>query len=113
MHETPSPRKNRRLNRRLPPKGRVKVVCQKGSMWMGADLALSVLDLSESGARLAVRSALAPGQQMSLTLDSPTNVRPVRRLGTVAWALALADGVHVVGISFDKRLDYTDLLHLT
>jgi hypothetical protein len=105
--------KNRRLNWRRPPNGLIGVVCQKGSLGLGLNLALSLVDLSEDGACLLVKEALNLGEEVCLNLEAPGNRRPVRCLGQVVWVQPRSEGVYSVGIRFEKRVAYADLLHLT
>jgi hypothetical protein len=110
----PSQRKtNRRGSRRFPPRGRVKVTCRKGSLDLGPNLGVALLDASETGARLVLSVGLVFGQEVFLTLDSPTGGRPPRRLGTIVWTVAAADGTFLTGVQFAKPLRYTELSHVT
>jgi hypothetical protein len=59
---------NRRGSRRQQAKKSAAATCQKGSLGLGANLALSVLDVSETGIRLLARAALRTGQQVVITL---------------------------------------------
>jgi hypothetical protein len=102
----------RRLCRRARPRGRVRVSCRKGPLDLGPNLAAGLLDVSESGARLALREALRPGQEVTVGLLGPGQ-QTVRVLGVVAWALPDADGGCVAGLRFERRLSYQDLQHLT
>jgi hypothetical protein len=104
---------NRRASRRLAPKARVKVVCRKGSLDLGRNLALALLDASETGLRMALSQALEPGQDVSLTLDRPTGGPRITRVGMVVWAVPAADGSFIVGIHLQKHLPFADLAHLT
>jgi hypothetical protein len=97
---------------RRPPRGRVKVVCQRGALELGANLALAVLDVSETGVRLQLKEGLRPGQEVSITLEGPCSPRPVRRVGRVVWSVPSADGTHCAGVSLDKRLEYREFLDL-
>jgi hypothetical protein len=113
MSQPPPRKNNRRRSQRRPPRSRAKVVCQKGSLWLGVNLTLSVLDMSQDGVRLAIKAALLPGQEVSLSLEGPVLQRKILRVGTVMWSLPLADGAHAVGIALQKHLEYTDFLQLT
>jgi hypothetical protein len=72
-------------------------------------VALALLDLSESGARLVIREALTLGQRVYLVLEGPAGGRPVRRQGTVAWSVPAADGTHCVGVKLLRRLGTEEL----
>jgi hypothetical protein len=82
-------------------------------MWLGPNLALAVLDVSESGVRLIQKTALALGQEVSLTLDHKARNCTIKRLGRVIWSVALADGTFATGISFEKYVEFADLQRLT
>ena len=105
--------RNRRLSRRRPAKSRVKVVCRRGALDLGPDLAVALLDLAETGARLVVKDALLPGREVSLSLAGQSTLRPIPRVGNVAWCVPAADGTFCVGVSFQKRLPYRDFLELS
>jgi hypothetical protein len=100
---------NRRLTRRRVPKGGTRVVCRKGTFGLGADLAFSVLDISESGIRLLVRQSLAEGQEIELGLTGPGQGRTQRLLATVVWCVPAADGRCCIGARFERTLPYKDL----
>jgi hypothetical protein len=102
---------SRRLRRRETKPG-VQVTCRPGSHGLGADLALSVLDISEEGARLRLKAPLQPGQEVEVTLQGVGTPRPVRMPARVAWSVAAADGSHCVGLAFEKTLTYRDFLSI-
>ena len=107
------PAKNKRAFQRRPAKGKVKVTCRKGSMDMGANLATGLLDVSESGIRLMVKTSLPVGQEVSVGLEGPLHMRPVVRQGKVMWCVQSTDGDHCVGIQLEKYLAYEDIRRLT
>ena len=113
MTEPTSAGHNRRLSRRRPAKGRVKVACRRGALDIGSNLALSLLDVSETGARLMVKQALEPGREVSIGLEGQSSIRPIPRVAVVAWCVAAADGAFCTGVIFQKRLAYRDLLELS
>ena len=102
---------NKRRCRRRPPKGRAKVICQRGALHLGPNLTIAVLDLSETGVRLTVKELVNGGQEVSLELEAPASARAVKLLGTVVWSGASADGGYCVGIRFQKQLAYRDFLN--
>jgi hypothetical protein len=102
---------NRRAGRRLPPRARVKVTCRKGSLDLGPNLAVTLLDISQSGARLVVRGELAVRQEVFLTLEGAASGRQARRLAEVVWCVPVADGASCVGLRLQKPLPYADLDH--
>ena len=96
----PSFTKNQRRSRRSAPWGKVRVTCQRGAVGLGPNLALGLLDVSETGVRLRVKDSLRPGRVVALGLEGPSNSRPLTRLGTIIWSVPSTDGSHCVGISF-------------
>ncbi len=107
----PSPR-NRRRSRRRPAQRGLKAECRRGSLDLGKNLAVAVLDLSEDGARLVLREALREREAVTLWLTSVNTPRPLHCPGTVAWAVPAADGTYCVGVQFDRRLGYADFSRL-
>jgi hypothetical protein len=84
----------------------VEVVCFRGALGLGHNLAVSLLDISESGVRLVVRTQLTVGEEVELNISMPWFGRPVKRLGEVTWCLP-RDGKHFsVGIRLQKDLGY-------
>lgn len=71
-------------------------------------MARTLLDLSLDGARLIVSTALASGQEVSLTLEGPWHREPLARAARVRWCAALADGSFCVGVLFEKTLPYAE-----
>src|SRR5438132_27977 len=95
---------NRRRARRCPVRAHVHVECRKGCLGLGPNLAVVALDISETGARLVVQDTLMAWEEVEVLLSGSGVPRPLKRMGKVAWCLALADGRHAIGVSFDKPL---------
>lgn len=111
--DDPNPQKNRRGNPRRNARAKVKVGCYKGSMDMGPNLGVSLLDVSESGVRLIVKTALPGKQEVLITLEGRGHNRPIKLPGVVVWCQALEGGNCALGVRLDKFLDYRDLLEVT
>ena len=104
--------RNRRLNTRRPVKNRTKVLCRKGGLDLGPNLAAGTFNVSETGVRLALQEELPVGQEVTVTLECMALQRPLRVLGNVIWCRP-GEALWEVGISFQKRLKYPDYLRLT
>jgi hypothetical protein len=113
MSEVNTRKTNGRGSLRRSPRGKIKIWCRRGALDLGPNLALSVLDISETGVRLILREPLRLGQEVSITLEGAGGVKPAKRLGKVVWSVPSADGSHCTGVSFEKRLDYRQFLELT
>src|SRR4051812_12478558 len=96
---------NKRRSRRAPPKGTTKVRAYKGPMGLGPNLAVAILDVSETGLRLVLRSDLPKGQEIEVNLDN-VSTKPIKVIADVIWSLPMADGNFCVGVSFQKPLRY-------
>jgi hypothetical protein len=104
------PQVNRRYSRRQPPRSNVQIECRKGCLGLGRNLALSLLDLSETGARLMASTGLDDGQEVELVIRGGTDLkRPAR----VVWTLPAENNRFVVGIHFQSCLAYGDLQRLS
>lgn len=121
MSETPSDksterstmRKNRRRSLRRTARRSGKAICYKGPHDMGPDLALSLVDVSETGALLMVKATLERDQEVTLILDSPCFRRPTKFSGTVAWCMPFKPGAYCLGVQFRTSLNYEDLNYLS
>jgi Tfp pilus assembly protein PilZ len=109
MNNPVPPQQNRRRFHRKKPKKSTKVVTFKGSSGLGYNLALSLLDLSETGIRMVVRDSFQTGQDVEVNLESICHQRPIKVLGKVVWCMQAADGSHCVGIHFYRPLPYADI----
>jgi hypothetical protein len=110
-------RNNRRLSARKRPRGKPKVACYRGAFDLGTNLALALLEVSETGALLVLRAALEPRQEVTLLLQGQGHQRPVRMSGRVVWCGPTSDGAEPAsfraGVEFEKRLPWSDLIHLS
>jgi hypothetical protein len=108
----PQPRRNRRLTRRKPPRGKVRVACYRGTHDLGPNLASGLLEVSESGARLKLRSALDAGQEVMLLLEGQGHLRPLRMPGNIIWCAATTEGTFLAGVRFQRQLPWSELQHI-
>lgn len=102
-------RPNKRLARRRSAKKSLGVTCLKGTLGLGKNLALSILDVSETGVRLVVDCPLHPLQEIEVILSVPLQAKPIKALADVTWCVPAADGNYCIGASFRRRLNYADL----
>jgi hypothetical protein len=107
-----APRPEHRSSRRKPPKGTTKVRAYRGALGLGANLAVALLDVSETGARLLLKADLPKDAEIEVHLDNIVH-RPVKALANVVWSVATADGKYCVGARFQKLFPYPDLLSLS
>jgi hypothetical protein len=110
--DKPTKRLPRPRARRNPPKTTCKVSCRRGSVGLGPNLALAILDVSELGIRLRVREALDPRQEIEVGLEGLGHACPLRVPAQVVWCVAMADGFYCIGARFQSRLTYHDLQKL-
>jgi len=103
---------NRRRAVRRKPRSYVRLECRKGSMGLGVNLAMTLLDVSETGARLVVRQELPLTQQVEVVFAAHGTNQNVKRQAVIRWQLKLDDGKYCLGIEFEKRLAYAEWLNL-
>jgi hypothetical protein len=97
---------NRRSALRRTPKGSAKVHCYAGKYGLGPNVAVGLLDVSEYGVRLIVKTAAKPGREIEIGLETVRGQRPTVVKAEVAWCVELADGNFCLGARFDKPLDW-------
>ena len=74
---------NSRKSPRRPPRGATKVVCRKGTLGLGPNLGVRLLDVSEGGVRLLVKTELVKGDGVEVVLVPPAGGKDVVRRGEV------------------------------
>ncbi len=104
---------NRRSSRRRPPKGGTKVRCYRGPMGLGANVAVSTLDVSENGAALVVKTAFRRGEELEINLEGVVHRRPIKKTAIVIWCLPTSEDRFVIGVRFQGALSYADLNDLS
>jgi PilZ domain len=104
--------RNRRRSQRRRPRNSVKLQCRKGAHGLGADTALSVLDISDTGVRLVVSQEFVPGAEVEIIITGYGMKQPIKRLGVLRWQLKLENGTFCTGVEFQKRIDYRDWQNL-
>ncbi len=101
-----------RVGMRHPPREGAQATCRPGGPITGPDLALSLVNLSDAGARLILAAPLAVGQSVEMELLAPGWKRPVRRSRGDVWGRRLEDETFQAGISFSKTLALIELRDL-
>lgn len=105
--------RNRRSFARRRPRGRLKVICYKGSLDLGENHALSLADVSESGVRLFVKHELDKNQEVTLMLEGREHNRAIKASGRVVWCRPQPDGQFQIGVQLTNYLQYRDILKMT
>jgi PilZ domain len=113
MEQTSQAFSNHRLDRRRPTQGKPKISCHRGTMWLGKNLGVSLINASEGGLALVVTEAMSRGQMVTLTVEGRSHPRPVKLSGKITWCAPQADGTFQVGVELEKRLSGQDLMRLT
>jgi hypothetical protein len=102
---------HRRIKRRATKKG-TSVICRKGKLGLGPNLAIRIRDISEEGTRLLLKSQLAKGDDIEITLTAPGTSRPLTVMAVVAWSVPAKEGDGFwTGAKFRNPLNYSDMFH--
>ncbi len=101
--------RNRRASRRRPPKGSTRTLCFRGPMGLGVNLAVSAVEISETGACLLVKEPFAKGEEMEVNLEGLVHRRPIRKMAKVVWCVTAGPDRWRVGVQFHGSLRYADL----
>jgi hypothetical protein len=97
----------RRRSRRFRASRLARLHCRRGPM--GPDLAVSYLDISQTGARVVLGDRLAEGGEVEVELAHPRLAEPVTRLARVVWSAPLAEGRWGVGLAFERPLTFAEM----
>jgi hypothetical protein len=105
-----APRNNRLGRRRAARAGGVAEV-RLGALGLGPDLGAGLVDVSEDGACVRVKVAVASGAQVELKLAGPGRGKPVVVKGTVCWCRP-DGGRFAAGVRLAGRLVHAELSDL-
>lgn len=105
----PEPIPERRALPRRPARHGTRVELRRGRMGMGPDLSVGVVDISQEGVRIRLKTAVCPGEQVEVALWPPGGLRSVRGPAVVCWCRPAADGTAQAGVRFRVRLTANDL----
>jgi hypothetical protein len=94
-------------------KSAVRIICQRGELFMGPNLAESLADASEEGLGILAREALGVGERLSLSLEGVGPSILVQRLGRVAGCAPVEGGQFRAEVELDTPLDYAELMALS
>ena len=103
------PAPERRSGPRRKARHGTRAELRRGRMGMGPDLAIGVVDISQDGARVRLKAAVCPGEQVEVALWPPGGLRSVRGPAVVCWCRPAADGTAQAGVRFRQRLTANDL----
>ncbi len=112
MEPPTQPEKNRRTARRRPAKRSVRVHCIANAIGLGPNIALSLLDVSQSGARVTLKAPVAPRQEVEISLCGIGHTKPIRVLADVIWCVPTEQGTYLAGFKLQRYLSYQDLQEL-
>lgn len=112
MQSSAAPPKNRRAAPRRPVKPCARVICRKGALSLGPNVARAVIDLSETGACLVLEAELAPGQEVEVEIQAPILVRSLKTFAVVVWNRAAGDGTFLAGVHFHRPLPHAEIQYL-
>ena len=78
-------------------------------MGLGPDLALLLIDVSEDGVGVRLKSAVELKAEVEVELLAPGFRKPLKRQGIVRWVRQLEDGTFAAGIQLHRRLSYAEV----
>ncbi len=106
----PLPRRtNRRRSLRHKAKPTTKILCYTGPHGLGKNIAVSMLDLSETGLCLLVDTCLAARDEIEVRLVGVGRRQPQKNIAEVVWCVEIRDGLYCIGARFQRPLSYRDL----
>src|SRR3954471_5588856 len=80
---------NRRTSSRRQPRNSVAIEVRKGSLGLGANVAVVFIDISEGGVRLVVDEELKRNQEVEVRISAYGIKKPLKSIGMVRWSMPL------------------------
>ena len=81
-------------------------------MGFGKNLVTQFLDISEGGVRIVVKEQLAPKEEVEVLILGCHLGKPIKRLANTCWCVTLETGNFCVGLEFQKRLSFAEVLQI-
>jgi hypothetical protein len=103
--------RNNRLGRRRAAKAGGVAELRLGALGLGPDLGAGLVDVSDDGACVRVKAAVAQGAQVELKLAGPGRGKPVAIRATVCWCRP-EGGRFLVGVRLARRLTHSEMSEL-
>ena len=103
--------KNRRFFQRRQPIGKVRIACHDKSD-LGPNLALALVDVSETGACLTTKS-LQKGKCVRISLEGREHARPITCAGTVIRCEETSVGLCQTAVLWEKWLPFSEIRKIT
>jgi hypothetical protein len=100
--------RERRLSRRLAAKDGAKAELRVGALGMGRDVAFGLVDVSQDGLCVRVKTRLDPGSEVEVKLTGPGLGKALAFVATVCWCRPI-DGFHLAGLKLNRRLTYREI----
>jgi hypothetical protein len=110
--EVPAAVRERRTSVRRVPRHGVRIVLRAGTLGLGPDLATGLVDVSEDGLCVQVKSPLKPGSDAEIVLDKVGTSRPMKLVADVRWCAPDAANGYRAGLRLRRRLPYKELVDL-
>lgn len=96
-----------------PAKSGVRVLCQRGELFLGPNLAESLADASEAALGVLAREMLGAGDRVCLSLEGVGPPVTFQRLGRVSWCGPASGGLFRVEVELDSPLEYAELMSIS
>jgi PilZ domain len=102
---TAGPQEKRIGQRRLALKG-AQLEFRRGSLGLGADLAVEVIDISDDGLCVHLKEPMAPGEEAEVGVGRPLGGKLIKRIARVVWCRPAWGKGFLVEVVFSRRLSH-------
>ncbi|HEX3147758.1 MAG TPA: PilZ domain-containing protein [Gemmataceae bacterium] len=112
MTEARSNVRERRTSPRRMPRTGVRIALRSGTLGLGPDIATGLLDVSEDGLCVQLKSPIAQGSDAEIILERVGNGRAMKLIGDVRWCVGDGATGYRAGLRLRRRLPYKELMDL-
>jgi hypothetical protein len=91
----------------------IRLQCRHGAMGLGANIASTFLDISETGVQLMTKETLKLGEEVELLLEGYGIQGTIRRIADVRWTVPLEGGGCRAGVRFQKFISFREVQNLS
>lgn len=100
---------DRRLSSRRRVTKHVDVTVQVGTLGLGPNIGIALIDISEEGLGVHLKTPVKPGDAVEVDLSFPVASKTWKLFGDVCWCNPGRFGTFVAGIRLRRRLTHHEV----
>jgi hypothetical protein len=110
--EAAPPNIDKRIGHRRLALNGAQLEFRRGSLGLGADLAVALIDVSDDGFCVHLKEPVAPGDEAEVAVGRPLGGKLIKRIARVAWCRPAWGKGFLVEVVLSRRLNLAQVKEL-